>query len=75
MSRADNQTTRVLAHLMSGRSITSMQAIELYGCTRLADKIHKLRKAGYDIVTLQRDGVTRYGDACTYAEYRMREIK
>lgn len=73
MSKADNQTTRILAHLKSGRPITSMDAIELYGCTRLASVVHRLRKNGYNITTIDREGTTRYGDRCSYAEYRLRE--
>lgn len=73
MSKKENQMSHVLAHLKSGRSITSMQAFELYGCTRLADKVHKLRKRGYNIETISRETTTRYGDTCVYAEYRLYE--
>ena len=73
MSRTENQMSHVLAHLQSGKPITSMQAFELYGCTRLADKVHKLRKRGYNIVTIDRETTNRYGDTCVYAEYRLYE--
>ena len=65
-----NQTQQVKQHLMSGRSITSYQAFELYGITRLSAKIHELRKAGMDIDTIDREIVDRYGDKKVIAEYR-----
>ena len=41
---------RVLNHLKSGKSITSMEAITLYGVTRLAAVIHTLKTyEGYNI--------------------------
>ncbi len=49
-----NKTEAVLRHLQSKKykhSITSVQAINLYGATRLSDIIFKLRKRGYDIVS------------------------
>lgn len=63
------QMKEVLNHLKSKKSITSMQAFELYGCTRLAAKIHDLRKAGYDIRNVWMDTETRYGEPCRYVKY------
>jgi len=37
--------------LMSGKSITPLQALNKYGCFRLAALIHKLRKEGMVIET------------------------
>lgn len=42
----DSQSDQILAHLQSGRSITSLEAIELYGCTRLGGRIYDLHEAG-----------------------------
>ena len=35
---------KVLEHLQKNNTITSMEAIDLYGATRLSDIIFKLRK-------------------------------
>ena len=70
-----NQTTAVLNHLEKKGSITSLEAIKLYGATRLADIIFRLRGKGYDIKTHMCEGQTRYGDTCQYAKYVMRKTK
>lgn len=60
----------VLAHLKSGKSITGMQAIDLFDYYRLSDGILKLREAGYKIETRMLKNPktgTRYG------EYHMTE--
>lgn len=43
------QTDRILAHLKARKTITTMQAIKRYGCTRLASRICDLKEAGYKI--------------------------
>ena len=64
-----NQTIAVLNHLKEHDSITSMEAIENYGATRLADIIFRLRKRGYNIRTIDCVGKNRYGHTCNYAKY------
>lgn len=64
-----NQTKRIKEWLKSGKSLTSMQAFEMWGCTRLSDKVFRLRKKGMDIDTVMVDTVTRFGDPCKYAKY------
>lgn len=49
---------KILGHLERRKSISPMEALTVYGTSRLAAAIHKLREAGYDIVTsLQEDDV------------------
>ena len=43
------QTGRILAHLKRKGTITTMQAIKQYGCTRLASRICELKEAGHKI--------------------------
>jgi hypothetical protein len=50
--------------LMSGKSITPLQALNKYGCFRLAAAIHKLRKEGMAIET---EYVTQNGK--TFVKY------
>ena len=45
----NKQNAKILAHLNEGRSITALEALNLYGCFRLASRIHDLRKAGIDV--------------------------
>lgn len=66
-----NQMTAIKNHLTRRKTITSMQAIELYGCTRLSAKIYKLRNAGWVIDSIPMVGNTRYGDTCQYVKYRL----
>ena len=47
-----NKTEKVLEHLQKYGYITSLEAIELYGATRLSDIIFRLRKRNYNISTI-----------------------
>jgi len=69
-----NQVQAIKEYLLKGNSITSMEAIELFGCTRLSAKIHLLRKQGYDIVKIMRTGSTRFGTVAPYAVYKLKEV-
>lgn len=63
------QTNAILNHLKTGKSLTSKEAFELYGATRLSAIIHNLRNRGYVIHTLMVDGTTRFGDSTKYGKY------
>lgn len=63
--------TRVLIHLMKYGKITSKDAFKLYGNTRLSSSIYELRSQGYPIETVMVDGLNRYHQHTTYAEYRL----
>ena len=67
------QRAAVIKWLKSGNSLTSKEAYENFGITRLAAIIHDLKEMGYSIHTIMVDGVTRYGDSCKYAKYIMSE--
>lgn len=60
---------KVLEHLQQNGTITSIEAIELYGATRLSDIIFNLRKRGYNIETKMLDTIDRYGNPCHYGKY------
>lgn len=66
---------RVLNHLRWYGSITSLDAFQQYGITRLASCINRLRNMGYDIRTVMIDGENRYGDSCRYANYVLKGMK
>lgn len=63
------KTQAVLNHLREHGSITSMEAIELFGATRLSAIIFNLRKRGYEIDALTEGGIDRFGHAMNYARY------
>lgn len=58
------QQEMILRHLKSHkRGITSRDAIEKYGCTRLSGVIFQLKKKGYNISSEREYVATRYGHA------------
>ena len=73
-NKFSGQTKAIYKHLASGKTITSMEAFELYGCTRLSAKIFNLRKHGLDIETIDVETITRYGKPCRYAKYSLNII-
>ena len=44
MKKPKSQSDRILAHLLSGKPLTAMQALDKFGCFRLAARIDQLRK-------------------------------
>ena len=72
MKKTKTQKSEVLKFMKSHkRGITSLQAIELFGATRLSDIIFRLRKDGYDIETQQITMKNRYGHPTTFACYKL----
>ena len=65
----NTQTNIVLFHLERYGSITSMEAFENYGITRLSAAVFTLRKRGYDINTTIQHATNRYGKKVSYAKY------
>lgn len=64
-----NKTQQIIKHLKNKGSITSWEAIKLYGATRLSAIIFNLRDRGYIIDTIDEEDKDRYGNACRYARY------
>ena len=63
----DTQCRQIAAHLEGGNTITALEALNLFGCFRLASRIHDLRVQGYDIIV---DRI-KTGTGKTVAQYRM----
>ena len=67
-----SQKSEILKYLKTHkRGITSLQAIELFGATRLADIIFRLQKEGYEF---EKEDVTRknrYGHVVTFVRYKL----
>lgn len=64
-----SKTEKVLKHLKEYGSITSLEAIDLYGATRLSAIIYNLRNRGYDIMTVKMPFVDRFGTSSIYGKY------
>lgn len=45
----ESQTGAILAHLLSGKAINPLQALNDYKCFRLGARIWDIRKAGYNV--------------------------
>lgn len=63
------QTGEVLQHLIDHGSITTYEAYQKYGCTRLPSRIFDYRQRGYEIESRIKKVKTRYGKVTTVAEY------
>jgi hypothetical protein len=51
MKSTDSQTALIKGWLLNGRSITQQDALNMFGCFRLAARIANIREEGFDIVT------------------------
>ena len=67
----DTQNKLLLRHLQQFGSITSMEAYELYGITRLSGRIYDLRQMGYAIKGVTESSVNRYGKKVKYRRYSL----
>lgn len=62
------QTDAIRSYLLSGNSLTPIDALHQFGCFRLAARIDELRKAGLDIETIKEKK-----NGKSYARYRVRQ--
>ena len=63
--KTKSQIQQIQSHLNRGWKLTPLQALQKYGCMRLAARIAELRDEGMHIITRK---VTRNGK--TFAEYQ-----
>lgn len=66
-----SQKEKILAHLKTGRNLTSLSALGMYGVYRLASRINDLRNEGYNIKTIRCKDAT----GKSFAMYRYLEVK
>ena len=59
-----SQTKQILKHLQKGKTITAIQALNLFGCFRLASRINDLGRMGIIV-----DRVTVVKDKKRFAKY------
>ena len=46
---SDSQNAKILNWLENGNKITALEALQLFGCFRLASRVHDLRERGHNI--------------------------
>ena len=66
------KTQAVKDHLKVNGSITTWQAIQMYGETRLSAVIHSLREQGWKIESVWKEGTDRNGNDSRWVEYVLR---
>ena len=69
-NQVKTQTDAVLWHLGNKTTITSWEAIQEYGATRLSAIIHSLRKKGYPIISIPEVKKNRFGKNVTISIYK-----
>lgn len=60
---------QVKKHLAEHGSITSWEAIDHYGATRLSAIIYRLRNSGWDIESVQLSGLDRNRNTSNFVRY------
>ena len=65
---------KVLDYMLKGKSISSLEAIEKFGATRLSAIIFNL-KGQYDIKDYWETSTDRYGNPCKYKKYFIAQRK
>jgi len=65
------QCKLLLAHLLSGASITPREAYNEWGIMRLGARIWDLKHQGYDIITEQEQAFNRFGKPTRFAKYKL----
>lgn len=69
-----NKTKAILNHLLEYGNITSWEAIQQYGVTRLSAIIFNLRhKYGMDIISEDVEFIDRYGRKASFAKYILKK--
>lgn len=63
-----SQKERILEHLLSGKSISPLEALNLFGSLRLGARIADIRKEGYIVY---REMITDPKTGKRYAQYYM----
>lgn len=70
-----SQCEKVLRHLQTYGSLTSLEAVTEYGILRLASRINDLKRMGYNITSNTASGKNRFGETTHYSVYRLEEEK
>ena len=69
------QNQKLLNHLKDRGGITSLEAFEIYGITRLSARIKNLRDEGHSITSSWESAKNRDGVTVSYTRYVLAETK
>lgn len=69
MKKQTTQNDRVLAYIRLHGGITSLEAYDKLGCTRLSARIKDLKEMGVAIGKVMVDRPNRYGETVRVAQY------
>jgi len=67
------QKAAVLNYLKSGHTLTTKEAVDRFGCTRLPARISDYRAEGYRFAEEWVTGETRYGTPTRFKRYKLME--
>lgn len=71
-----SQCDRIIKYIEDYGSITTLQAFTDLGCTRLASRIHDLKRQGYNFKIEVINSRNRYGEPVRFNKYSIeRKIK
>ena len=65
---SESQNKQILDYLEIGNKITSLEALNNFGCFRLSSRIFDLRQKGHNIITEKKKV-----DGKTFAEYSLKK--
>ena len=68
-----SQTEKILTYMRDYGSITPLDALEQFGCMRLAARIADIRANGVNVISTIEQSKNRYGDTVRFARYRLEE--
>ena len=71
---AITQTEKILRHIAEYGSITPVEALQEYGCMRLASRMCEITRAGYSVCRTMETSRNRYGDPVRYARYTIDQL-
>lgn len=69
MRQTPNQRTQILAHLQNHGSITPLEALNLYGCFRLASRMAELKKLEIPFTVVMKES-----NGKRFAEYKLEKV-
>jgi hypothetical protein len=55
-----SQKAKIKKYLLSGKSLTPIQALDKFGCFRLASRIGELKSSGMNIVDISKKNYSKY---------------
>lgn len=68
------QCDMILDYMKDNGGITQAEAIELFGCYRLASRICDIKGRGIEVCRTMVEGTNRFGAKVRYAKYWLKKI-